>query len=155
VPVRTRATLHPSVGEEPDRSGHARRGGFLALIRQDLRVGEAGTIVDRGVDEVVAVASVALGAGDLRPSVDAPPSLERDPALLLDATGYKWIRRFTAEGHRGLHDRPSRPHRSPIRLSPHREAAIVARSNPALRLPSTPSIRVRAPAPRGADDRGR
>jgi transposase InsO family protein len=43
------------------------------------------------------------------------------------ATGYKWIRRFTIEGHRGLHDRSSRPHRSPARLSPAREAAIFTR----------------------------
>jgi transposase InsO family protein len=43
------------------------------------------------------------------------------------ATGYKWIRRFTTEGHQGLHDRSSRPHRSPGRLSPRREAAIFTR----------------------------
>jgi transposase len=43
------------------------------------------------------------------------------------ATGYKWIRRFAAEGSEGLRDRSSRPHRSPARLSPHREAAILAR----------------------------
>lgn len=43
------------------------------------------------------------------------------------ATGYKWIRRFTAEGHQGLHDRSSRPHRSPARLSARREAAIARR----------------------------
>jgi transposase InsO family protein len=51
------------------------------------------------------------------------------------ATSYKWIRRFTAEGHRGLHDRSSRPHRSPVRLSPHREAAIVARRQATLEGP--------------------
>ena len=33
------------------------------------------------------------------------------------ATGYKWIRRFRAEGHGGLVDRSSRPHHSP-RLTP-------------------------------------
>ena len=43
------------------------------------------------------------------------------------ATGYKWIRRFRAEGLGGLHDRSSRPHRSPARLSERREQAIVAR----------------------------
>jgi transposase InsO family protein len=43
------------------------------------------------------------------------------------ATGYKWIRRFQAEGHVGLHDRSSRPHRSPTRLSHAREQAILAR----------------------------
>jgi len=43
------------------------------------------------------------------------------------ATGYKWLRRFQAEGHGGLHDRSSRPHRSPTRLSHAREQAILQR----------------------------
>ena len=43
------------------------------------------------------------------------------------ATGYKWIRRFAAEGIDGLRDRSSRPHRSPARLSQQREQAILAR----------------------------
>jgi transposase InsO family protein len=43
------------------------------------------------------------------------------------ATGYKWIRRYAAEGLEGLRDRPCRPHRTPSRLSPEREAAIVRR----------------------------
>jgi transposase InsO family protein len=42
------------------------------------------------------------------------------------ATGYKWVRRFRAEGISGLVDRSSRPRRSPMRLSPARERAIVA-----------------------------
>jgi transposase InsO family protein len=42
------------------------------------------------------------------------------------ATGYKWLRRFQAEGVHGLLDRSSRPHRSPTRLSSARERAIVA-----------------------------
>jgi transposase InsO family protein len=33
------------------------------------------------------------------------------------ATGYKWVRRYRAEGFAGLEDRSSRPHRSPRRLS--------------------------------------
>jgi len=33
------------------------------------------------------------------------------------ATGYKWVRRFRAEGAAGLADRSSRPHRSPRRTS--------------------------------------
>jgi transposase len=33
------------------------------------------------------------------------------------ATGYKWLRRFRAEGHIGLQDRSSKPHRSPMRQS--------------------------------------
>ena len=40
------------------------------------------------------------------------------------ATGYKWLRRFRAEGHGGLQDRSSRPLRSPTRLSHAREQAI-------------------------------
>jgi transposase len=43
------------------------------------------------------------------------------------ATGYKWIRRFRSEGIGGLLDRSSRPHRSPMRLSPARERAILTR----------------------------
>lgn len=43
------------------------------------------------------------------------------------ATGFKWLRRFQAEGHPGLQDRSSRPHRSPMRLSHAREQAILAR----------------------------
>ena len=43
------------------------------------------------------------------------------------ATGYKWIRRFAGEGLDGLKDRSSRPHRSPRRLCPEREAAILER----------------------------
>ena len=43
------------------------------------------------------------------------------------ATGYKWIRRFAAEGIEGLRDRSSRPHHSPARLSPDRERAILER----------------------------
>ena len=43
------------------------------------------------------------------------------------ATGYKWLRRFGAEGYEGLRDRSSRPHRSPMRLSHAREQAILAR----------------------------
>jgi transposase len=51
------------------------------------------------------------------------------------ATGYKWIRRFAAEGSEGLRDRSSRPHRSPARLSPDREAAILARRESTLEGP--------------------
>jgi transposase InsO family protein len=41
------------------------------------------------------------------------------------ATGYKWVHRYRAEGPPGLHDRSSRPHRSPRRLSDEASAAIV------------------------------
>jgi transposase InsO family protein len=51
------------------------------------------------------------------------------------ATGYKWIRRFAAEGEAGLRDRSSRPHRSPMRLSRDRERAIVARRQATLEGP--------------------
>lgn len=44
-----------------------------------------------------------------------------------NATGYKWLRRFLTEGHVGLRDRSSRPHRSPTRLSHAREQAILQR----------------------------
>jgi transposase InsO family protein len=42
------------------------------------------------------------------------------------ATAYKWVRRYRAEGQRGLVDRSSRPHRSPRRLNPAAEAEILA-----------------------------
>ena len=42
------------------------------------------------------------------------------------ATAYKWVRRYRTEGEAGLLDRSSRPHRSPRRLSPSREAEILA-----------------------------
>jgi len=51
------------------------------------------------------------------------------------ATGYKWIRRFIAEGLDGLRDRSSRPHRSPERLSPDREHAILSRREATLEGP--------------------
>jgi transposase InsO family protein len=42
------------------------------------------------------------------------------------ATCYKWLGRYRAEGQAGLLDRSCRPHRSPRRLSPEREQAILA-----------------------------
>jgi transposase InsO family protein len=51
------------------------------------------------------------------------------------ATGYKWVRRFTAEGPDGLRDRSSRPHRSPARLSARRETAILLRREATLEGP--------------------
>jgi len=51
------------------------------------------------------------------------------------ATGYKWIRRFIAEGLDGLRDRSSRPHGSPQRLSPDREHAILSRREATLEGP--------------------
>jgi hypothetical protein len=51
------------------------------------------------------------------------------------ATGYKWIRRFLAEGIQGLTDRSSRPHRCPTRLSPARERAILRRREATLEGP--------------------
>jgi transposase len=41
------------------------------------------------------------------------------------ATGYKWVRRYRADGLRGLEDRSSRPHRSPRRSSAEATAAII------------------------------
>ena len=41
------------------------------------------------------------------------------------ATGQKWIRRYREEGEAGLEDRPSRPHRTPARLSAEQEAPIL------------------------------
>ncbi|MGH2577910.1 MAG: IS481 family transposase [Actinomycetota bacterium] len=41
------------------------------------------------------------------------------------STAYKWIKRFREEGSAGLEDRPSRPHRSPHRLSRRDEREIL------------------------------
>jgi transposase InsO family protein len=51
------------------------------------------------------------------------------------ATGYKWIRRFLDEGVEGFMDRSSRPHRTPRRLSPARERAILTRRQATLEGP--------------------
>jgi transposase InsO family protein len=42
------------------------------------------------------------------------------------ATGYKWLRRWRAEGSAGLEDRSSRPHRSPCALPRQQVEAILA-----------------------------
>lgn len=42
------------------------------------------------------------------------------------ATGYKWVRRYRADGLPGLEDRSSRPHRSPRRSSDSVTAAIIS-----------------------------
>jgi transposase InsO family protein len=39
---------------------------------------------------------------------------------------HRWVARFDVEGEDGLHDRSSRPHRSPTRTSPTVEAAVLA-----------------------------
>ena len=41
-------------------------------------------------------------------------------------TGYKWLRRYAAEGPAGLADRSRRPHHSPARTVPALEAAVLA-----------------------------
>ena len=51
------------------------------------------------------------------------------------ATAHAWLNRFMVEGEAGLVDRSSRPHRSPNRISPEREAAIVKRRQDTLEGP--------------------
>ena len=41
-------------------------------------------------------------------------------------TGYKWLRRYAAEGPAGLQDRSRRPHRSPAQTAPATEQAVLA-----------------------------
>src|SRR5919108_2059412 len=40
-------------------------------------------------------------------------------------TGYKWVRRYTAEGPVGLKEKPRAPHRCPHRMSQEAEAALL------------------------------
>lgn len=79
------------------------------------------------------------------------------------ATGYKWVRRFRAEGTPGLADRSSRPHRSPRATSAAEVARILAartewrwgpdRLGPLLQMPSSTVAAVlhRTGTPRLAD----
>ncbi len=55
-----------------------------------------------------------------------PPAQAAHAQGVSVATCYKWLGRYRAEGLAGLVDRSCRPHRSPRRLSPEREQAIVA-----------------------------
>jgi transposase InsO family protein len=41
-------------------------------------------------------------------------------------TAYRWVRRYQAEGEAGLTDRSCRPHHTPQRTSPEREAEVLA-----------------------------
>jgi transposase InsO family protein len=53
-----------------------------------------------------------------------PVATAADAQGISRATGYKWVRRFRAEGAAGLADRSSRPHRSP-RATPAAEVAKI------------------------------
>lgn len=53
-----------------------------------------------------------------------PVATATDAQGISRATGYKWVRRFRAEGAAGLADRSSRPHRSP-RATPAAEVAKI------------------------------
>ena len=53
------------------------------------------------------------------------PATAAEAAGVSRATAYKWLRRHREEGREGLYDRSSRPHRSPARLDPAAEAAIL------------------------------
>ena len=55
-----------------------------------------------------------------------PVTTATDAQGISRATGYKWVRRFRAEGAAGLADRSSRPHRSPRATSAAEVARILA-----------------------------
>jgi transposase InsO family protein len=65
-------------------------------------------LVERVRDQGMAVAHVAKAMGVSR------------------QCAHRWLRRFEAEGLEGLHDRSSRPHHSPRRMSPEVEDLVVA-----------------------------
>ena len=82
--VSTRWTAH-SVLVEPGRGAVQEPGaGGVALVGEGLDVGEAGVVVDRDVQEVVAhgTALVPVGDGGVAP-VQAPAAAVGDPAELL------------------------------------------------------------------------
>ncbi|MDF9810773.1 transposase [Streptomyces sp. SPB162] len=68
------------------------------------------------------------------------------------ATAHKWVRRWRTEGDQGLFDRSSRPHTTPHRTIPEREAAVCdlrqtrkagpARIGPILGLPASTVHRI-------------
>ncbi len=70
------------------------------------------------------------------------------------ATAHKWVRRWRSEGEAGLHDRSSRPSRTPHRTSPEVEAQVCAlrrarklgpaRIGPVLGLPASTVHRILA-----------
>ena len=55
-----------------------------------------------------------------------PVATVSDQLGISRATGYKWVRRYRADGLAGLEDRSSRPHHSPRRSSDAVTAAIIA-----------------------------
>ena len=55
-----------------------------------------------------------------------PVATVSDQLGISRATGYKWVRRYRADGLPGLEDRSSRPHRSPRRSSDEVTAAIIS-----------------------------
>ena len=54
-----------------------------------------------------------------------PVATVSDQLGISRATGYKWVRRYRADGLPGLEDRSSRPHHSPRRSSDAVTAAII------------------------------
>jgi len=102
--------------------------------RPRLNVFARELLVSRVVDLGKPVATVAIELGISR------------------ATGYKWLRRYRAEGPAGLIDRSSRPARSPRRLTAEREAQVLTmradlkygphRLGPLLGLPRSTVYRV-------------
>src|SRR5215211_4602899 len=92
-----------------------------------------------------------------------PVATAADAQGISRATGYKWVRRFRAEGAAGLADRSSRPHRSP-RATPAGQVAKILearvrwrwgpdRLGPLLRMPPSTVAAVlhREGVPRLAD----
>jgi hypothetical protein len=53
---------HPAVGEPGLGPLEERRCGLTSLVRVDLGIGEAGVVIDRGVDEPMAGQGVAVAA---------------------------------------------------------------------------------------------
>ena len=54
-----------------------------------------------------------------------PVATVAEQLVISRATGYKWVRRYRADGLAGIEDRSSRPHRSPRRSSAEVTAAII------------------------------
>jgi hypothetical protein len=100
-PVVCQHALHDDavLGEELQRSTDERARRFLALVRPDLRIGQAGSIIDGRMNEVVAVATVTPRTRRVWSTMNPPPAARGDPALLLHVHVHELARACSLVAH--------------------------------------------------------